>query len=149
MSTDVPVHHYNCAAYLFFFGITYTMTFQLVYWGTYTEIHPKLIYLFTFMLLIRLTTKTYLSPQLLVYMSTDVPAQDPTRSFHTFIPRSTRPWFCCSTCPQTCLFISITIRFISYFSSYPTQWTFQLIYCGTYPQIHPKISLPVYPHASL
>ena len=26
--------------------------------------------------------------------------------------------------------------------------TFQLIYWSTYPQIHPKINLPVYPHAS-
>ena len=42
MSTDVPVHHYNCAVYFFFFGITRTMTFQLVYWGTYTQINPKL-----------------------------------------------------------------------------------------------------------
>ena len=55
MSTDVPVHHYNCAVYFFFFGITCTitfqliypkitctMTFQLVYWGTYKQIHLKI-----------------------------------------------------------------------------------------------------------
>ena len=42
MSTDVPAHHHNCAVYLFFFGITCTTTFQLVYWGTYTQINPKL-----------------------------------------------------------------------------------------------------------
>ena len=42
MSTDVPVHHYNCAVYFLFFCITCTMTFQLVYWGSYTQIHPKL-----------------------------------------------------------------------------------------------------------
>ena len=42
MSTDVPFHHYNYAVYFFFFGITCTMPFQLVYWGTYTQIHPKL-----------------------------------------------------------------------------------------------------------
>ena len=42
MSTDVTVHHCNCAVYFFFFGITCTMTLQLVYWGTYTQIHPKL-----------------------------------------------------------------------------------------------------------
>ena len=41
LSTDVPVHHYNCAVYFFFFGITCTMSFRLVYWGTYTHIHPK------------------------------------------------------------------------------------------------------------
>ena len=34
MSTDVPVHHYNCAVYFFFFGITCAMTFQLIYWGS-------------------------------------------------------------------------------------------------------------------
>ena len=42
MYTDVAVHHYTCSVYFFFFGITYTMTFQLIYWGTYTQIHPKL-----------------------------------------------------------------------------------------------------------
>ena len=42
MSTDVPVHHNTCSVYFFFFGITCTMTFQLIYWGTYTQIHPKI-----------------------------------------------------------------------------------------------------------
>ena len=42
MSTDVPVHHYTCSVYLFLFGITCTMTFQLVYWGSYTHIHQKI-----------------------------------------------------------------------------------------------------------
>ncbi len=42
MSTDVPVHHYTCSVYFFFFGITCAMTFQLIYWGTYTQIHPKI-----------------------------------------------------------------------------------------------------------
>ena len=42
ISTDVPVHYCNCAVYFFFFGITCTTTFQLVYWGTYTQIHPEL-----------------------------------------------------------------------------------------------------------
>ena len=42
MSTDVPVHHYTCSVYLFLFGITWTMTFRLIYWGTYTQIHPKI-----------------------------------------------------------------------------------------------------------
>ena len=40
MSTDVPVHHYTCSVYFFFFGITCTMTFQLIYWGTYTQTYP-------------------------------------------------------------------------------------------------------------
>ena len=30
MSTDVPVHHYTCSVYFFFFGITCTMTFHLL-----------------------------------------------------------------------------------------------------------------------
>jgi len=42
MSTDVPVHHYTCSVYLFLFGITSTITFQLVYWDTYTQIHLKI-----------------------------------------------------------------------------------------------------------
>ena len=42
MSTEVPVHHYTCSVYLFLFGITSTITFQLVYWGSYTHIHPKI-----------------------------------------------------------------------------------------------------------
>ena len=42
MSTDVPVHHYTCSVYFFFFGITCTMTFQLIYWGTYKQIHLKI-----------------------------------------------------------------------------------------------------------
>ena len=42
MSTDVPVRQYTCSVYFFFLGIGCTMTFQLVYWGTYTQIHPKI-----------------------------------------------------------------------------------------------------------
>ena len=42
MYTDVPVHHYTCSVYFFFFGITCTMTFQLIYWGTYKQIHLKI-----------------------------------------------------------------------------------------------------------
>ena len=42
MSTGVPVHHYTCSAYLFLFGITSTINFQLIYWGTYTQIYPKI-----------------------------------------------------------------------------------------------------------
>ena len=41
MSTDVPVHHYTCSVCFLFFGITCTVTFQLVCWGNYTQIHPK------------------------------------------------------------------------------------------------------------
>ena len=42
MSIGVPVHHYTCSVYLFLFGITSTINFQLIYWGTYTQIYPKI-----------------------------------------------------------------------------------------------------------
>ena len=42
MSTDIPVHHYTYSVYFFFFGITCRMSFQLIYWGTNTQIHPKI-----------------------------------------------------------------------------------------------------------
>ena len=42
MSIDVPVPHYTCSICFFFFGVTCAMTFQLFYWGTYTQIHPKI-----------------------------------------------------------------------------------------------------------
>ena len=42
MSTGVPAHHYTCSVYLFLFGITSTINFQLIYWGTYTQIYPKI-----------------------------------------------------------------------------------------------------------
>ena len=42
MSTDIPVHQYTCSAYFLFFCISYTITFQLIYWGTYPQIHPKI-----------------------------------------------------------------------------------------------------------
>ena len=41
MSTDAPVHQYTCSVYFLFFHITCAMTFQLICWGTYTQIHPK------------------------------------------------------------------------------------------------------------
>ena len=41
MYTDTPVHQYTCSVYFFIFGITCSMTFQLIHWGTYTQIHPK------------------------------------------------------------------------------------------------------------
>ena len=52
MSTDLPVHQYTCSVYFFFFCISYAMTFQLIYWGTYTQIHPKIylpVYLHDFL----------------------------------------------------------------------------------------------------
>ena len=50
MSTFVPVHQYTCSVYFFFFGINCKMTFQLIYWGTYTQIQPEInlpVYLHT------------------------------------------------------------------------------------------------------
>ena len=153
MSTDVPVHQYICSVYFLFFGISYAKTFQLIYWDTYPQIHPKInvpvyphaslssnhkdlpvtttisipakrcarswSYLFIFILSFRLTVTIYPSTFPLFYMSTDVPV-------HQF------------TCSVYFLFFGI---------SYAK--TFQLIYWGTYPQIHPKINVPAYPHASL
>ena len=139
--------------YFFFFGITCTMTFQLIYWGTYTQIHPKVNlpvyshaslssnhkglpvttttcvhahrctrswpYVFIFRLSFWLTNKIYLFTVLLFYMSTDVPVHHYTCSVYLFL-----------------FGITFTI-------------TFQLIYWGTYTQIHPKINLPVYLNAFL
>ena len=153
MSTDVPVHHYACSVYFFFFGITCTMTFQLIYWGTYTQIHPKINlpvyphasplpknkdlpvtttacvpahmctrswpYLFIFIFSFRLTVKIYPSTFPLFYMSTDVPV-------HQY------------ACSVYFLFFGVTCTM-----------NFQLIYWGTYTQIHLKINLPVYHHVSL
>ena len=98
MSTDVPVHHYTCSVYLFLWGITSTITFQLIYWCTYTQIYPKIklpVYLHASLCL---TTKTYLSSQLLVYMPIDLPVHYPTCSFWLF--HSDKPFVL--TCPLTC-----------------------------------------------
>ena len=84
MYTDVPVHHYTCSVYFFFFGITCTMTYQLIYWGTYKQIHLKInlpVYLHA---PLSSNHKGYLSPQLLVYMPIDVPVHDPMCSFSDF-----------------------------------------------------------------
>ena len=104
------------------------------------------------MLLFRLTTKTYLSPQLLLYLPIDVPFITLHVHFHTVflitvkIYPSMFPLFYMSTdvpfhqytCSVHFLFFDITCAM-----------TFQLIYWGTYTQIHPRIYLPVYLHAFL
>ena len=119
MSTDVPVHHYNCAVYFFFFGITCTTTFQIVCWGTSTQIYQKLnlpVYLHAFLW----SNNKYLP----VSTTTSVPAHRCARSWpYLFILiqsfwsplRSTRQRFYCSTCPQMYLFITIPVQFISLF----------------------------------
>ena len=128
------------------------MTFQLIYWGTYKQIHLKINlpvychaslssnhkdlpvttttcvhvhrctrsehYAFIFILSLRLTAMIYPSTVLLFYMSTDVPVHQYTCSLYFMF---------------FCIFYAMTV---------------QLICWGTYPQIHPKINLPVYPHAS-
>ena len=53
MSTVVPVYQYTCSVCLFLFGITSTITFQLIYWGMYTQIYLKInlpVYLHAFLL---------------------------------------------------------------------------------------------------
>ena len=42
MYADAPVHQYTCSVYFFLFGITCTVTFPLICWGVYTQIHPKI-----------------------------------------------------------------------------------------------------------
>ena len=128
MSTDATVHHYTCSVYFYFFVITCTMSFQLVYWGTYRHIHLKRnvpVYPHAFLW----SNNKYLP----VSTTTSVPAYRCTRSWpYLFIViqsfwyplSSTRPRFCCSTFPQTYLFINIPVRFISYFSAYSAQRPF-------------------------
>ena len=112
MSTDVPVHQYTCSVCFFFFGVTCTMTFQLIY----TQIHPKIYlpaylyafllsnhkdlpvttttcvpahrctrswaYLFIFIFSFRLTVKIYPSTFILFYIYTDVPVHHYTCSVY-------------------------------------------------------------------
>ena len=43
MSTDIAVHQYACSVEFFLSGITScTITFQLIYWDTYTQTYPKI-----------------------------------------------------------------------------------------------------------
>ena len=81
MSTVVPVHQYTCSVYFFFFGITCTVTFQLIYWGMYAEIYQEInlaVYLHA-----SLRQRPYLSPQLLLYLLIDAPI---SIHFDYFIP---------------------------------------------------------------
>ena len=83
MSTDVSVHHDNCAVYFLFFSITCTMTFQLIYWGTYTQIQREInvpVYLHA-----SLSSNHKDLPVTIqlpfVYMPIDVPVHDPVFIF--------------------------------------------------------------------
>ena len=122
MSTDVPVHQYTCSVnFLIFFSITCAMIFQLIYWGTYTQIHPKLnlpVYLH-----VSLSSNHKGLP---ITITTCVHAHRCTRSWpYVFIFRlafrltvKIYPLrFCCSTCPLMYLIISIPVQFISSFSA--------------------------------
>ena len=116
MSTDVPVHQYTCSVYFFFFGITCAVTFQLVYWGTYTQIHPKInLPLYPHASFSSFTTKTYLSPLLLVYLQIYMyPFMTLPVYFQTFILITIKWWLPVSvftvlhvhrcTCSSLCLF---------------------------------------------
>ena len=42
ISTYVPVHQYTCSVDFFLFGITCSVTFQLICWRMYTQIYPKI-----------------------------------------------------------------------------------------------------------
>ena len=151
MSIDVPVHHYTCSVYFFFFVITCTMTFQLIYWGTYTQIHPKVnlpIYL-----------RASLSSNhkdLPVTTTTCVPAHRCTRSWPYLFIFILSFRVIVNIYPSTFLlfFMSTDVSVHHYTCSASVfifgitcTMTFQLIYWGAYPQIHLKINLSVYPHA--
>ena len=83
MSTDVPVHHYNCSLFLLFRHNPHNDLSTRLLGYLHTD-PPEIKFTFTFMLLFRLTTKTYLYPQLLVYLPIDVPVHGPTCSFSDF-----------------------------------------------------------------
>ena len=153
MSTDATVHHYTCSVYFYFFVITCTMSFQLVYWGTYRHIHLKRnvpVYPHAFLW----SNNKYLP----VSTTTSVPAHRCTRSWPYLFNCNTVFLISVKLDPSTVLLFYIStdlpvhqytclVYFLFFGISYAK--TFQLIYWSTYPQIHPKINVPVYPHASL
>ena len=93
MSTDVPVHHYACSFYFFFFDISCTMTFQRHLLG-YIPTDPSK------------KQTVYLHASLLSNHK-DLPVTTATS-----IPlSSTRQRFYCSLCPQMYLFITKPLLF--------------------------------------
>ena len=153
MSTVVPVHQYTCSVYLFFFGITYTVTFQLIYWGTYTQIYLKInvpVYLY-----VSLLSKHKALP---VTTTISVPAHICTRSGPYLFIFILSFWLTAKIYPSTflLLYMSTDVPVHQYTCSIDfflfgitSTITFQLIYWGTYTQIYPKIELPVFLHTSL
>ena len=116
VSTAVDLHRCTCpSVYLFsLFLLFLHNTFPLTCWGIYTQI---------LMFRLCLKTKTYLSPQLLVYLPLNVPDHDSASSFSYFkysiwltakiYPPTSRST--CSTCPQIYQFISIPVQYFSLF----------------------------------
>ena len=114
MYTNTPVHQYTCSVYFYILGITCTVTFPLICWGMYIQI---------LMLLLCLTTKTYPSPQLLVYLPLNLPDHDPACSFSYF---KYSIWLTAGIYPSTFLLlymstgvpvITIPVQFICSFSA--------------------------------
>ena len=110
MSTAVPVPQYTCSAYFFLFGIKCTVTFQLICWGMYRQIYPK-INLPVYLHASPLTNKqrptchhNYLCICPYMYLFIFI---------HSF--RLTHQRFYCCTHLQMYLFISIPVQFISSF----------------------------------
>ena len=101
------------------------------------------------MLLFCLTTKTYLSSQLLVYMPIDLPVHYPTSSFWLFHSDKpfvlTCPLTCCSKYSQIYLFINQPVQFVCVCFSPGFTCTFicQIICWSAYRQTHPKMNVPV------
>ena len=135
MSTDVSFHQYTNSVHFLFFCTSYAMTFQIIYWGTYPQIHSKInVPVYPHASLSSnhkgptchhnyLCTCPYLYP----FMALPV-------DFHTFIPinrldlpvnfstvlhfhRYTYSSLYCSACPQVYLFIIIPVQLISSFSA--------------------------------
>ena len=128
MSTDVPVHHYTCSVYVLFFGVTCHNVLSTRLLG-YLQTYPPEKECTCLPSCFSLVYNEYLP----VSTTTSVPAHRCTRSWpYLFILiqsfwyplSSTRPRFCCSTLPQTYMFINIPVWFISYFPAYPTQRPF-------------------------
>ena len=113
LSTDVPVHQYACSAYLFLFGITCTITFQLICWGMCTQIYLKI------------NLPVYLHPSLL--------------SNHKDLPVTTATCVHAHWC--TCSWPYLVILIISFRHTVCTYCP--LTCCSKYSQIYPFINQSV------
>ena len=142
MSTGVPVHHYTCSDYLFLFGITSTINFQLICWGTYTQIYPKI------------KLPVYLQASLLsnhkdlpVTTTTCVPAHTSTRSLpYLFIVIISFWQTVCTYLPLACskyseIYLFINNRSICFSPGFTCTLTCQLICWSAYRQTHPNMNV--------